>query len=194
MAATRLAKRLREHDWFAAAIEVLIVIVGILIALQVSNWNEDRQDRARARQYAQRLHGELQTDLANMASARRFWGQVAGYQAQASDYAENGQLAGDSAWRTVLAYYQASQLRLVEVLAAAQGRRPGADRLPFADSGRRGGSDPGALPRHARPDREPALLAGADARQPADRFRRRAAGARAGRSRASDHAAGQLVS
>src|SRR6478752_10417116 len=63
MALRRLAGRLREHDWFAAGIELLIVIAGILVALQVSNWNGDRQDRARARQYAQRLHGELQTDL-----------------------------------------------------------------------------------------------------------------------------------
>jgi len=115
MALRSLAGRLREHDWFAAGIELLIVIAGILIALQVSNWNGDRQDRARARQYAQRLHGELQTDLASMRSARRFWDKVANYQAQASEYAENGTLAGGSAWRTVLAYYQASQLRPFEL-------------------------------------------------------------------------------
>lgn len=115
MAVKKLAQRLREHDWFAACVEVLIVIVGILIALQVSNWNQDRQQRQLAGEYARRLHGELQSDLHNIASTREFWHKVAGYQAAASTHAETGVLADGSAWKTVLAYYQASQLRPFEL-------------------------------------------------------------------------------
>jgi len=115
MAVGRLARRLREHDWFAALIEVLIVIVGILVALQVSNWNQDRQDHALAQQYAKRLHGELQADIREMALTREFWLKVAAYQAQATAHAETGQLADGSAWKTVLAYYQSSQLRPFEL-------------------------------------------------------------------------------
>ena len=47
MQPARLVQRLREHDWMAAVIELVIVIAGILIALQVSNWNQDRIERAR---------------------------------------------------------------------------------------------------------------------------------------------------
>jgi len=47
MRPARLALRLRDHDWTAAIIELVIVIAGILIALQVSNWNQDRIERAR---------------------------------------------------------------------------------------------------------------------------------------------------
>jgi len=115
MALGKLARRLREHDWFAALLELLIVIAGILIALQVSNWNQDRQDRALARQYAQRLHRELQSDIANIALTRVFWKRVADYQSVASDHAETGKLADGSPWKTVLAYYQASQLRPFEL-------------------------------------------------------------------------------
>ena len=43
----RLAARIRRYDWFAAAIELMIVVAGILIALQVSNWNEARNDTKR---------------------------------------------------------------------------------------------------------------------------------------------------
>ena len=115
MALVKLGRRLREHDWFAAGIELLIVIVGILIALQVSNWNQDRQDHALARQYAERLHGELQADLRDMALTREFWLKVADYQAQASAHAETGKLTDGSAWKTLLAYYQSSQLRPFEL-------------------------------------------------------------------------------
>ena len=51
MSLAKLSSRLRAHDWTAATIELLIVVVGILIAMQVSNWNEDRHDRARADTY-----------------------------------------------------------------------------------------------------------------------------------------------
>jgi hypothetical protein len=115
MALAKLSKRLREHDWFAAFIEVLIVIVGILVALQVSNWNEDRQDRNLAREYERRLHEELQSDLANIASTREFWDKVAVYQAAATRHAATAELAGGSAWNTLLAYYQSSQLRPFEL-------------------------------------------------------------------------------
>jgi hypothetical protein len=115
MALRRLSSRLRAYDWFAAGIEVLIVIAGILVALQVSNWNEDRHDRALARQYAGRLHNELQSDLRAMALARQFWEKVSKYQGQATDHAETGKLADGSNWKTLLAYYQASQLRPFEL-------------------------------------------------------------------------------
>jgi hypothetical protein len=115
MAVARLSRRLREHDWFGAAIEVLIVIVGILVALQVSNWNADRQERQLARAYAQRLHQELQSDLRNLTLTQAFWQKVADYQAAASTHAETGAFAGGSAWKTLLAYYQSSQLRPLEL-------------------------------------------------------------------------------
>jgi hypothetical protein len=115
MAVARLGKRIREHDWFAAAIEVLIVIVGILVALQVSNWNGERQERQLARAYERRLHEELQSDLRNVVLTQEFWQKVADYQAAASRHAETGELAGGSAWKTLLAYYQSSQLRPFEL-------------------------------------------------------------------------------
>ncbi len=110
MAASRLVRRLREHDWLAALIELAIVVFGILIALQVSNWNQDRIDYARANRYYARLHADLLTDLASIDEANAFWTQVAGFGEQAMVYGENGTRVKDSNWKTVLAYYQASQL------------------------------------------------------------------------------------
>jgi hypothetical protein len=39
----RLAKSLREQDWFVVLIEILIVVVGLFLGLQANNWNEDRK-------------------------------------------------------------------------------------------------------------------------------------------------------
>lgn len=109
MAARRLIARLREHDWLAVFIELVVVVVGILIALQVSNWNQARLDRARGLQYYERIHGELLADRNHMDVTLAFWSRVSAYGDEAIAHGETGALVGGSNWKTVLAYYQASQ-------------------------------------------------------------------------------------
>jgi hypothetical protein len=105
----RLALRLREHDWFTAATELAIVVIGILLALQVSNWNEARADARRTRAYLNRIIGDLETDLRVNGNRERFLTNVRRYGQQALAHAETGALAEGSAWKTVLAYFQAGQ-------------------------------------------------------------------------------------
>ena len=115
MSLMKLSSRLRAHDWTAALIELLIVILGILIALQVSNWNQDRLDRARADSYYLRLQAELAADLRAMNVARGFWSQVAGFGRAAIAHSETGQRVDDSNWKTVLAYYHGTQIMPIEL-------------------------------------------------------------------------------
>jgi len=51
--------------------EVLLVIVGILIALQVNNWNEDRIEQRQIREYARSLVTDLQRDIEDVNSIAR---------------------------------------------------------------------------------------------------------------------------
>lgn len=55
----RLSRSIREQDWFAVTIELLVVVIGIFLGLQVSDWNQQRQDRADERRYLERLYDEL---------------------------------------------------------------------------------------------------------------------------------------
>ena len=43
----RLTEHVRRQDWFAVFLDFVIVVVGVFIGIQVSNWNAARQDRAR---------------------------------------------------------------------------------------------------------------------------------------------------
>ena len=102
--------RLREQDWLAVVIELVIVVAGILIALQVSNWNQARLDHDRAKSYDRRILADLATDRQNIAHALAYWHKVGAYGRQAMAYGETGKRPDDSDWRTILAYYQASQI------------------------------------------------------------------------------------
>jgi hypothetical protein len=105
----RIAQRLRHHDWLAALLDLLIVVIGILIALQVSNWNQARLDVRREHAYLERILSDLQTDLRVNGNRERFMAQVGRYGAHALAHADTGALVDGSAWKTVIAYYQAGQ-------------------------------------------------------------------------------------
>jgi hypothetical protein len=77
MILSNLATGLKQRDWGTVAVEVLIVVVGIFIGLQVDDWNQARIDRADIAEYMERVQGDLNRDtdffafLANKASAKR---------------------------------------------------------------------------------------------------------------------------
>lgn len=61
----RFAQSIRRQDWFAVAIEFVIVVAGIFVGLQVTEWNERRQLRERECNYLVRL----QEDVTQMQGA-----------------------------------------------------------------------------------------------------------------------------
>lgn len=62
----RLAEQVRARDWVAVAIELAIVVAGILLALQISEWNEARDDRAREREYLARVVEDLGQSIGDL--------------------------------------------------------------------------------------------------------------------------------
>lgn len=54
----RFSKHLRSQNWFAVAIDFVIVVVGVFVGLQVQDWNEARKERIEERALLNRLHSE----------------------------------------------------------------------------------------------------------------------------------------
>ncbi|WBQ08951.1 hypothetical protein L2D01_08565 [Hyphomonadaceae bacterium ML37] len=55
----RLSKHVKDQNWFAVALDFLIVVLGVFAGLQVSNWNEARQDRNQAAALLERLESDF---------------------------------------------------------------------------------------------------------------------------------------
>lgn len=55
----RVIEHVRAQNWTAVGIDFVIVVVGILLALQISDWNQARQDRVRERTYLARIADDL---------------------------------------------------------------------------------------------------------------------------------------
>lgn len=55
----RVIEHVKAQNWFAVGLDFLIVVAGVFIGTQVSDWNSARHDRARAEDYAERLENDL---------------------------------------------------------------------------------------------------------------------------------------
>lgn len=56
----RVAGHVRGQNWTAVGIDFMIVVVGVFIGIQVSNWNEERQENAGRQLYRAQLIGDLE--------------------------------------------------------------------------------------------------------------------------------------
>ncbi len=54
----RIAENIRSQNWFAVAIEFIIVVAGVFLGLEVQDWNEARKERVEAHGLLSRLHVE----------------------------------------------------------------------------------------------------------------------------------------
>ncbi len=67
-----IARFVRAQDWNAIAIEFVIVTAGVLMGIQVSNWNEARVEKAqKSSQQVASLGTELQGNLATIGRYER---------------------------------------------------------------------------------------------------------------------------
>lgn len=58
----KIISGLRRQDWTAVAIELIVVIAGVFIGVQASNWNEQRETDQRATVSTQRLKDDLREE------------------------------------------------------------------------------------------------------------------------------------
>lgn len=55
----RVIKHVRNQEWTAIAIDLLIVVVGVYIGIQAQAWNAERENRKIEHQYLLNLHDEI---------------------------------------------------------------------------------------------------------------------------------------
>ena len=79
----RLSHAIRQQNWFAVALEFVIVIAGVVIGFQITAWNQERGERAyeqmliaRLSEEFQSIRGPLEETRAEMRATMMATGQV----------------------------------------------------------------------------------------------------------------------
>lgn len=103
----RVIKHVRAQNWTAVVLDFIIVVAGILIAFQITEWNGARRDKALEREYLERLYADLQSTF-EAKSRRADWDKTRiAQQALVLDALRSGELADADrdAFETGLAFF-----------------------------------------------------------------------------------------
>jgi hypothetical protein len=68
----RVIKHFREQEWTAIFLDFLIVVVGVFVGLQVSNWNAAQAARQDYRMAVERYKAEVNANLADLREMEKF--------------------------------------------------------------------------------------------------------------------------
>lgn len=105
----RVVAHLRRQDWTAVVIELIVVMVGVFIGLQASNWNGDRQTDAKAADFTQRLRADLREEAWGYEYEIEYSHEVLASAKRAADALSGTTPLSDEA--LLVAAYRATQYR-----------------------------------------------------------------------------------
>jgi hypothetical protein len=115
----RVTEHVKAQNWFAVAIDFLIVVIGVFVGIQVNNWNQERLSRVQERELLGRLRVEMERNIASAQEKIRFFDTV--YDSAGRTYAFLGgdaPCAGDC-WQRIVDAFYASQWRDVRPIREA---------------------------------------------------------------------------
>ena len=64
----RFTQHIRGQNWFAVGLDVLVVIVGIFVGLQVTDWQDEGNKRVEERVYLERLQKDVSMTIKLLSS------------------------------------------------------------------------------------------------------------------------------
>lgn len=104
----RLTSSFKEQHWTTIFIELIIVIVGVFIGTQVSNWNQARLEKAQTQRMLDQLVPELRAELEFFSGSERYYRTSRHYADQTLAAWNGDNRTSDNDF--VIAAYQATQI------------------------------------------------------------------------------------
>lgn len=104
----RMTEHVRAQNWLAVGIDFLIVVIGVFIGIEVSNFNSARVEAAKADGYLQRLHQDISDDIVMLQERQALWARQMqfGREALAASQVSPGEQV--RAWEIIRAFHHAS--------------------------------------------------------------------------------------
>ncbi len=110
-----ITEHVKAQNWLAIAIDFVIVVVGVFIGIQVSNWNAARALSALEREKLAELRIELEEAVSDTRQWQAFLGGVSAAGERSLAFLERGEACTDDCWRVLVGFFHASQLTDVTV-------------------------------------------------------------------------------
>jgi hypothetical protein len=107
-----ITEHVRTQNWFAVVLDFVIVVIGVYIGIQVSNWNDARLDAQRGEYFAARLLADLQAEFLTYEQETDYYSTVHDYAVRAEELLDMDDPEFDNEF--VVSAYNASQFIYAE--------------------------------------------------------------------------------
>ena len=104
----RISAAFRRQDWATVLVEFVLVIVGVLIALRLDQFAEDRRVDLQEVSFLGLVRADIARDIEDLANLEMTYGAVRSFGDDALATID-GEACVDNCWSTLLAFFQASQ-------------------------------------------------------------------------------------
>jgi hypothetical protein len=104
----RIHEHVGKHNWLAVGIDLVIVVLGVFLGTQVSNWNAERLAHEAGDTYRARIVRDLENNQSDLQSRGAYFSQVRTFALQVLGDLDG--TAGISDEQFLIAAYQATQI------------------------------------------------------------------------------------
>lgn len=116
MVIRRLPQHVADQNWFAVLIDIVVVVIGVFLGIQASNWNAARIERGETRTYRALIVDDLKANEAELDERIRYYRQVRGHALAALSAVQRGGPTGET---FLIDAYQASQVSPIRMERSA---------------------------------------------------------------------------
>ena len=116
MAIGRFRKHIATQNWFAVGIDVVIVVVGVFLGIQASNWNAARIERGEVGAYRTQIVGDLAANADELSERILYYRRVRDHATNAMSALEGTTSRGEA---FLVDSYQASQVSPIRMERSA---------------------------------------------------------------------------
>ena len=105
----RFMQHVKEQNWFAVGLDVIVVIVGIFLGMQVQQWYEQREENIRSKAVVARIVDDLELDSRLLQHRKSFWSDVLNYSLEAEQWFLDSSENKPYTWSELLVLLHATQ-------------------------------------------------------------------------------------
>lgn len=103
-----VVKNIQGHNWLAVFVDFAVVVIGILVAMQLADWDEKRDESKITKEYTLLLLEDLKADQKNAENAGAYYAQVEQFGVKALTlWTGSEELSPE---QLVVSFYQASNI------------------------------------------------------------------------------------
>ena len=104
----RVREHVAAHNWFAVLVDLIIVVLGVYLGIEVSNWNADRLARQSGADYLARIERDIESNEQDMRARVAYFGQVKDFGMEVlGDFEGTARLTDE---RFLIAAYQSTHI------------------------------------------------------------------------------------